>query len=132
MDTILEILPDITEGGGFYLTAVGITLWIFICVTIIKKVAFKPAHKELYWYDGAIMGIGALVGLPAVFLAFIANGIAFTVPNVALAVLGGVLYGATAAGGYQWLKAGREFVAGRFEGRQPPVVAETAEGVQGD
>lgn len=119
MDTLLELIPDLTEGAGFYLTAVGVAFWVFVVVTIFKKLAFKPEQKDLYWYDGAVMGVGAVVGVLTVFIAFLANGLPFTVQNVALAVLGGVLYGAAASGGYQLLKAGREFFAGFFEGRQP-------------
>lgn len=119
METLLELVPDLTEGAEFWLTAVGVAFWVWIVVNILKRLAFQPEHRVKYWYDGAVLSMGAIVGIVTVFIAYIANDIEITVQNVALAVLAGVMYGAAAAGGYQWIKAGRHFAAGLFSGRQP-------------
>lgn len=119
MDSLLGFLPDLIDGGVFYLSAFGVALVIFVVVEVIKRTLYKPEWKEAYWYSGSLIGIGMLLGIVAAMAALYGNRIPIDGPTAVITAMTGMLYGALASGGYEYLKAGREFIGGLAQQFRP-------------
>lgn len=94
----------------FFLTVAGTALVVAILVEVLKRWLKRKA--EAWWYDAAIITTAFLLAFAASAAAYYANREVIDGPVLAFLGLQGIVVGALATGGYEWVTKLWNFAGG--------------------